>query len=339
MNPSFSSALPVPSEATAPPAYPHRASFFGSREALWAALAGALLALAFSAYYLGHTVVMNEADPRLLAEFRGHRPYQLRILMPFLAHWSAHFTGLDLVRCYQILALGFSVALFAVFGAYLRVWCAPRAARWLALTVALPLFAFYSHRWFYPYDVPAIFFATLGLLLMAQRRFAFYLLVFTLATLNRETSAFLILIWVLALRDGAPHPLTRRVFWGILVAQIGIWLTIRLVLSHLFAGNAGATFELQWSNNARDLLAYWNYVDFELGAATLMLIGLWFLGWATRRYQPAFLCRARGAFWPFMGLMSIVGVLVETRIYGELIPILLAPALIGIWNWTQARSA
>lgn len=293
-----------------------------------------ILALLFCLYYFAHTVVMNEADPRLLAQFAGNRPYQARILVPFLAHWGARLSPLDLVTCYQLLLLAFTMGLFAVFGAYLRQFCEARAARWLALGLAWPLFAFYSHKWFYPYDVPAVFFATLGLLLMAQGRFALYLVVFTLATLNRETSAFIALAFVLTQWKGLP----RRDFWRILAAQIGIWLTLRATMALLFASNAGKVVEWHWGDNvnaARQLLsAPW---PLALGSAIVTFAVLWIAGAATKRAQPEFLQRTRGVIWPFLVAMSIVGVLTETRLYSELIPILLAPALVGTFNLFSQR--
>lgn len=329
MNSSLSpSASLAPSDA--------RASLFGSREALWATLGGVVLALAFSVYYLNHTFVMNEADPRLLAEFDGNRPYQLRILVPLLAHWGARLTPLDVVRCYQILLMGCSVALFTVFGAYVRHWSASRAASWLSLTLALPLFAFYSHKWFYPYDVPAVFFTTLGLLLMAQRRFTLYLAVFTLATLNRETSVFLTLAFVLTLWDALP----RRRFAVLVASQIAIWLALRGFLSWMFALNPGHPVEWHYTTNWNALTHLFSAPPtLALASAMVALVGMWAIGAATRRFQPAFLRRASGVFWPFMASMSIVGVLSETRLYSELIPILLAPALIGILNLTRARTS
>lgn len=292
-------------------------------------LIGVVLALAFSLYYLQHTFVMNEADPRLLAQFRGNRPYQLRILMPLLAHWGAQFTPLDLVRCYQLLLMGFSVAFFGVFRVYLRQFCAPRASWWLSLALAWPLFAFYSHKWFYPYDVPAAFFAALGLLLMVQRRWALYLAVFALATLNRETSAFLTLAFVLTLWDAVP----RRQFALLVASQIGIWIALRAFLSWSFASNAGRPIEWHFADNLSDLARLFTApISFALGAAIATLVALWAVGAATRRAQPQFLRRASGVVWPFLAAMSVVGVWSETRLYSELIPLLLAPALIGAFH-------
>ncbi|HEX9997816.1 MAG TPA: hypothetical protein VGB45_11775 [Abditibacterium sp.] len=305
-----------------------------ARSALWSTAAALVLALIFSFYYLHHTFVMNEADPRLLAEFRGHRPYQARVLMPVLIHFGVRWTTLDVARCYQILLIGFSMGLFTVFKIYLGQFCAPRAARWLALVLIWPLFAFYSHKWFYLYDVPAVFFATLGLLLMAQKRWKLYLLVFTLATLNRESSAFLVLACVLTSWKTVP----RRAFLSILAAQIGIWLGVRALTMWLFAGNAGQSFELHWAYNlasARQLLTSpW---PLTLGSAIVTFVFLWVLGALTQRAQPDFLRRTRGVVWPFLALMSVVGVMSETRLYSELIPFLLAPALVGTFNVISQR--
>ena len=335
MNAPFSPARQLVLEERPAPS-PAGESAFSARERLWVMALGALLALAFCAYYLKHTWVMNEADPRLLAQFKGNRPYQLRILMPLLVHWGTQFTGLDVARCYQLLLIGFCLAFFRVFTVYLGHFCAPRAANWLGLFLVWPLFALYSHKWFYLYDVPAAFFATLALLLLVQRRFALYLLVFGLATLNRETSAFLTLAFALALWDVLP----RRRFVALVAAQVGIWLVLRALLSHLFAANPGKPIEWHIADNLSAMAGLFRApIPLALGSALVTLFTLWMMGIATRRAQPEFLRRARGVFWPFLALMSGVGVLTETRLYSELIPILLAPALIGTFNLIAAPSS
>jgi hypothetical protein len=306
----------------------------GRRQELWGTVAGVGLVLAFSIFYLSNTLVLNEADPRLLSEFRGDRPYQLRVLIPALLFGATHFLSLPLVPCYQLLIIGFCVGLYGVFRSYLGQFCPPPVARWLAVALGPVLLVFYGSGWFYLYDIPATFFATLGLLLMVQRRWAFYLAMFTVATLNRESSAFLALAFVLTMAKTLP----RSQFAALLGAQAAIWLVIRSVLSGLFAGSGGKPVEVQFSWNMGLLEALGRGrgpLGFAL--AVLLLVALGSIGVATRRFQTPFLSGSRGVVVPFLALMAVVGVLSETRLYGELIPFLLAPALVGMvgmvgWN-------
>jgi hypothetical protein len=306
----------------------------GARQELWVTVAGLGLVLVFSIVYLTNTFVLNEADPRLLSEFQGNRPYQLRILLPALLYGATHFLHWPLVPCFQLLLIGFCVALYGVFRSYLGQFCPPQVARWLAMALGPVLLVFYGSGWFYLYDVPATFFATLGLLLMVKRRWALFLAMFTIATLNRESSAFVTLAFVLTMAKTLP----RRPFALLLGAQVAVWLAIRAVLNALLAGNAGKPVEIQfgWNMGLLEALVR-GQAPLSFALAVLLLVIMGSVGVATRRFQAPFLAGSRGVVVPFLALMSVVGVVSETRLYGELIPFLLAPALVGMFGWNRER--
>lgn len=305
------------------------------REALWAMVIGVVSMVAFCVFYLTNTQVINEADPRQLVEFQGQRPYQLRVLLPALLFGATHFLSLPLVASYQLLIIGFALALFATFRLYLGQFCSPRGARWLALGIVPALWVFYSHRWFYLYDIPAAFFATLGLLLLVRERWRLYLLVFAVATVNRESSALLVLAFALTQWQRLSGPQFLR----LLVAQAGIWLVARGLLNRLFAANPGAPVEVQLSWNISMLrkALFEGHAEFGFVMAVSLMLFLWITASVTSQYVPQFLRRARGVVVPFLALMTVVGVLTETRLYGEMIPFLLTPALVGLYGWNQAR--
>ncbi len=75
-------------------------------------------------------------------------------------------------------------------------------------------------------DFPTLCLFTLGLLFIAQHRFGPFLVVFLVATVNKETSILLTLVWTIdALRrQGMKTTLPRAAL------QVGAWLTIRGLL-------------------------------------------------------------------------------------------------------------
>jgi hypothetical protein len=108
----------------------------------------------------------------------------------------------------------------------------------------------------YPYDMPSLAFFTGGLLAIYARRFLPLLAILFFGTLNRETTLFLIGIYILdaASRyipsrlldpvDRHPRSLRLRdrfslaqVLWLRVLALCAIWLAVKLTLAHHFAHN------------------------------------------------------------------------------------------------------
>jgi hypothetical protein len=327
--------LPAMKATFAPPAPGSPSALTVWWEAFLLTAVGVSAMVVFCFYYQTHTVVLNEARPEHLIEFQGHRPYQLRILVPALLHVATHFLSLPLVATSLLLTIACGVALFFVFRTYLAHFSTARAARWLALGIVPTLAICYSHRWFYLYDLPATLFATLGLLLMAQRNWNLYIGLFAIATINRESSALLVLAFALAMYKSLP----RRHFALLLALQITIWLAIRGLIGRVFAESPGLPVEMQLWWNIKILRKVLLHGQMETGfLLTVALgLGLWMASSLTSSFVPAFLKAVRCVVLPFLCLMSVVGVLSETRIYGELIPFLLPPALVGLYGWNRAR--
>jgi len=80
----------------------------------------------------------------------------------------------------------------------------------------------------YIYDIPALFFFTLGLALMIRRHWIAYLIVFFLACLNKETTILLTMIFVLYFFNQSR--MNRREYIQWLVAQLLIFGVVRIFL-------------------------------------------------------------------------------------------------------------
>ncbi len=134
-------------------------------------------------------------------------PFQYRVLVPWVVGWAEHHvlplpgiaTGRKLAFLIEV---GSIFGLLLVFRQYLVKFISPpSAASLLALTLLLILPFNYriSGMWMFWlwYDMPSLFLFTLGLLLLHEKKWWLYYPVFVLATLNRETSCFLTVIYVL----------------------------------------------------------------------------------------------------------------------------------------------
>jgi hypothetical protein len=130
-------------------------------------------------------------------------PGTYRVLAPFFIDGVARATGLSLEYAWYLTRL---FAIFFAYGAvhvYLRTWFpAPAALAGVAITAAtLPLT--FTNSWPSPDTMPELALFTLAAMAIARRSDAVFAFALAIAALNRETSVFLVLLYVVA------EPLTR----------------------------------------------------------------------------------------------------------------------------------
>lgn len=168
----------------------------------------------------------------------------------------------------------------------------------------------------YIYDLPALFFFTLGLALMIRRQWIAYLIVFFLASLNKETTILLTMIFVLYFFN--QERMNRREYIQWLVAQLLIFAVIRIILMVTFADNPGGALRFQ---------ADFNFRLFTMQTYTLpeyfTWIGLGLLVFYKWREKPLFLRYGSTIIVPLLGLMLLFGIITETRVFYEIYPIVL----------------
>ncbi len=93
----------------------------------------------------------------------------------------------------------------------------------------------------YIYDLPTLFLSTLGLYCIAAQRRKSYFCVLVLAILNKETAIVLAVPAILLFWD-LPRPAFKKILYGTL-AQLGVFLAIRVPISLLYRDNPGGFFE------------------------------------------------------------------------------------------------
>lgn len=200
----------------------------------------------------------------------------------------------------------------------------------LIWTYALHLEANYS----YPYDLPSVAFFAAGVYYIYTRRFPALFLVILIGSFNRETTLFLIGIYILdaasahsTLDDEMKSEMRgfaalrsrfniRAIPWARVALLSAVWLAIKIGLGHYFEHNDASEDFLRVSYNL-------NLLGLRLLPALLNLCGysvpLVVLFWSSlrpRRFANYFFILI-----PWFAIMFCAGVLVETRIYGELCPL------------------
>ena len=279
----------------------------------------------------------------LPAYLSGHErlPFQERVLPVFLirffyrllslTHTAGHTAGaftvdrapLYLISLVSIFIAGFFVqklyGLLSESGA-LTFLVYPIFLFTMMWTYSIHTEANYS----YPYDMLSVAFFSAGLYFIYARQFLPLVLVLLIGTLNRETTLFLIGIYVL---DRASTDLGKtsgniglrfslaKVPWIRVILLAAIWLVIKVGLAHIFSHNSQAENYVRIRENMgrinpRMWPALLNICGYMLPMVLLLRGDL----------RPL---RFRNYLWilPFwFAIMFYTGVIVETRIYGELCP-------------------
>ena len=269
-----------------------------------------------------------DASPEKLALGVAATPYQYRVLVPFLVRQltpqaatepAAFKPGYWAVEFLALVALGFAVR------RYLALFIRGQAMTSVLALSTYALLPFnYRLQDFYPYDVPSMLFFTVGLILIDQRRWLLFYPLFVVATINRETSIFLTvataLIWFgrQPVHQTAVHVLGQGV----------LWLLTKWWLFETFKGNPAfgyGLFQPQLKMNVVLLLEH----PLSIAAALSTWAFLWIP--VIARYDRIRHPGLRRTLWlvpMVVAAMTLVGVVTETRIYAELLPVVMAGAFV-----------
>lgn len=186
----------------------------------------------------------------------------------------------------------------------------------------------------YPYDLPSLAFFAAGIYYVYKRSYFGLFLVILIGTFNRETTLFVIVLYgidaasraMLSPRTASTRPAPvkmsmrfanrfdlRLIPWARAAALLLVWLAIKLFLAHRFAGNSNAENYLRLDYNLNRLRPRLLPALLNICGYTIPLVVIF-----RRMLKPA---RFQNYLWilpVWIGVMFCSGVLVETRIYGEL---------------------
>ena len=254
------------------------------------------------------------------------RPYVTRALVPFVASLgvaaSGRFPHAEYLFVTLVMAaslVGFQSALRKLFKAtYMTSDTAVRVTALVALA-SLPLtFGPFSRQ---IYDFTTLWMFALALALMYQQQWPAYLACFAVATVNKETSVLLALVFAVHFFQRQRMPLTRLV--SLLAAQALIFIAIRGLIAYIFRNNPGGVVEINWENHNQQVL-----LDPRMMSKRLfLLIGVGAFGAWHWRDKPPFLRDAVIVLAPVLLIMGVtVGQVDEIRAYYEIYPLVVVLA-------------
>jgi len=181
----------------------------------------------------------------------------------------------------------------------------------LVSLVVLPTFFEYFS---YLYDFPNLFLFTLGLALMVRRKWRWFLLVFVLACLNKETAILLTFIFVIHFQFG--RRLERGLAGRLLVAQLAVFSLIKVAVTLIFRDNPGPFLEFHLFDHNFYLLKPYPPSSVAVPLAVAVLV---FHKWSEK---PAFLKSSLWILVPLFWVGLFFGQLDEGRAFYEAYPIL-----------------
>jgi len=267
----------------------------------------------------------NSAD--VTAQYRVLIPwivnFLIKLKLPFLA---------SPVRLFKTIEFLSTFFLFVAFRSYISLFIKSTLLSSLfslTLFIILPYqYIFYSWSLgaiYYPYDIPSVLFFTLGLILIYKKNWPIYFPVFIIATFNRETTIFLTFIYfVTTIKKNNMIPVLFHC-----ISQLIIWIFIKKYLAVLYAGNPGPGFFMNFF--FVNWAAITNPVNAVRVASSFGFIWIMVL-YDFKLITDEFVKRSLIVVIPFLLGMFIVGNVIELRIYGELIPVILSAFLLIVNN-------
>src|SRR5215467_7113539 len=170
------------------------------------------------------------------------------------------------------------------------------------------------------YDLPNLALFSIGLYLIYFRKSpVWFCLLFAIATLNRETSLLLLPFFVTSqVVDGEGRPRWKRVFsstvLGVVIPLFAYWIIWHLMIFHIFRSNPSEYY----SRIITNLLSLRSLRNYPQIFSALGYLPIFLLLYRRRIHDP----QIRAWMWMlpvWAGFMYVWGVIVETRIFGELI--------------------
>jgi hypothetical protein len=173
--------------------------------------------------------------------------------------------------------------------------------------LALPPFFVFG----YIYDFPVLFFMTCCLYLLVKRKFVAYLVVFTLACLNKETSILLLVAYGAAFFSILP----ARKYITLGVIQVGLFLSTKGAIEWVFRDNPGTVMIVTAKAQFGTLLGGIDYSQLLLCVLFVLLLGY---RWAEKSH---FLKQALWMFVPLLILFMLGSCPGEYRVFYEVLPV------------------
>ena len=259
-------------------------------------------------------------------------------LMSHLAHANGGFDAKsaatqETLAFYLVSLASFSLASYLVVRLYQAVTPSGMlSALVFPVFMVLTLWTYVVHidaDFSYPYDMPGLAFFAGGLLAIYTRRYLPLLAIMLVGTMNRETTLFLVGIYVIdaasreisaeAVREGGGSISLRERFafgqvkWVRAVILLAVWLVVKMTIHHHFRGNDNTENYVRFGENLRRLKPRLWPILLNICGYTLPVIVI-----LRRRIVPVRFANYLYILPVWFAVMFYTGVILESRVYGEM---------------------
>jgi hypothetical protein len=229
--------------------------------------------------------------------------------------------GAYFVLCFFALCAAgfFSMKLYHALSPTRRLWFAVYPA-FLYVTL-WSYVVIVQQGFFYPYDALSLAFFTAGIYFIYTRQYWPLFFTVLIGTVNRETTLFLIAIYMIdscSRVEDMSVALWRRLDvrmmpWVRVAMLAAVWLAVKLVLHHVFAANNSAEDAVHVRDNLEKFMPkHWPAV-LNICGYVLPVVLL-----CRKQLAPARFANYLLVLPVWFAVMFVKGILIETRIYGEL---------------------
>jgi hypothetical protein len=187
------------------------------------------------------------------------------------------------------------------------------------------------------YDLPSLtFFAAAMYLMYFRRHWIYFVGLFVLATINRETTLLLLPLYMLngAVEDGRlqwPLVLRARTL-RVVVPLMLLWGTWQIFIRHEFAQNVSEFYpRINWNLKSLVVPQAWPQLLSACGYLLLFVVVM------RRRINDPRLSAWLWLLPMWFVFMFVYGILIETRVFGELIPFVVCTTALIVEDLLMAR--
>jgi hypothetical protein len=250
-------------------------------------------------------------------------PAIYRVLTPFLVDVIARVTGSDMLVAFLATRLVFIYVALVALHAYMRQFYSPAASVGAVLGVAALLPLTFTNGWANPDTFPELALFTLGCLAVARGNDLLFLVVLVLATLNRETAAFLVVLWGCVRLPGRWSRADIAKCSGFALTWLGIYAGLRW-----YRGFQSYQYWMFWDNvdTLKPVGPGYDFYRRVFGYFWLALLAVpsWLAIRASRMPDtPTFARRALPVVGAVVVVSFLISKIIEARIFMPIFPLLL----------------
>jgi hypothetical protein len=266
-------------------------------------------------------------------------PFGSRLLVPILSR-PIVLLGFSIRDAYFFWEMAASFALAVGLRRVFQLHVGQKCSMVVSLTffLVLPLIFLLRFRWsvYYPYDTAAMALVTWGILATLRGMWGPLIVLVLVATLNRESSILLIMLFAAIYADRLKLTRFIAVLAMLVVAYLaGRWLTHMITADNPmpYQGQLPLLLDDDWRFRS-NVIWMLNLGNIPLLLSTLA--GLPVLVLALKRHVPPHMRRFGIVALTYFSMLLFVGNLYEPRIFGEIVVILYIVGALATLRWIAA---